>query len=390
MRIGVPVETLAGERRVALVPEGVGRLKKRGIEVAVAAGAGDRAGFRDEAYRAAGAAVVSQDDALGADVVVKVQRPAAEEIGKLRNGALLAALLQPSGDAGWLPALAARGVTTLALERVPRITRAQSMDVLSSQATVAGYKAVLLGAAALPRMLPMLTTAAGTLAPANTFVIGAGVAGLQAIATARRLGAVVTAFDVRPAVREQVQSLGAKFVEASVTAEGSGGYARQLDADQNRRALDAVHAHIRGVDLVVTTAQIPGARAPLLVTDAMLRDMRPGSVVVDLAADTGGNCERTIPGQVIEMHGVTIIGATNLAATVPLHASQMLSRNLETLLGHLFQGAKGETPRLVVALDDEITGAMCMTHGGAVRDGRPDAAGPAAANPQAAAPATSA
>ena len=379
MRIGVPVETAAGERRVALVPEGVGRLRKRGLAVAVAAGAGDRAGFRDDAYRAAGAEIVAHDEALGAAIVVKVQRPAADEIGRLQAGALLVALLQPSGDAAFLAALAARNVTTLALERVPRITRAQSMDVLSSQATVAGYKAVLLGAAALPRMLPMLTTAAGTLAPANAFVLGAGVAGLQAIATARRLGAVVSAFDVRPAVREQVQSLGAKFVEASVAAEGTGGYARALDADQNRRALDAVHAHIRGVDLVITTAQIPGARAPLLVTDAMLRDMRPGSVVVDLAADTGGNCERTLPGQVIEMHGVTIIGATNLAATVPLHASQMLSRNLETLLGHLLQGAKGETPRLVVALDDEITGAMCLTHAGAVREGRPDPAAAAAA-----------
>ena len=373
MRIGVPMETVAGERRVALVPDGVARLAKRGVEVAVAAGAGERAGFLDEAFRAAGAAIVSQDEALGAEIVLKVQRPAEAEIGRLREGALLAALLQPGADAPYLQALAARGVTTLALERVPRITRAQSMDVLSSQATVAGYKAVLLGAAALPRMLPMLTTAAGTLAPANAFIIGAGVAGLQAIATARRLGAVVSAFDVRPAVREQVQSLGAKFVEAKVTAEGTGGYARALDADQNRRALDAVHAHIRGVDLVVTTAQIPGARAPLLVTDAMLRDMRPGSVVVDLAADTGGNCERTLPGQVIEMHGVTIIGATNLAATVPLHASQMLSRNLETLLGHLLQGAKGEAPRLVVSLEDEITGAMCVTHAGAVREGRPDA-----------------
>ena len=384
MRIGVPVETVAGERRVALVPEGVGRLRKRGLDVAIAAGAGDRAGFRDEAYRAAGAQVVAQDEALAAGIVLKVQRPGAEEMGRLQAGAVLAALLQPSGDAGYLTALAARGVTTLALERVPRITRAQSMDVLSSQATVAGYKAVLLGAAALPRMLPMLTTAAGTLAPANAFVLGAGVAGLQAIATARRLGAVVSAFDVRPAVREQVQSLGAKFVEASVAAEGTGGYARALDADQNRRVLDAIHGHIRTVDLVITTAQIPGARAPLLVTDAMLRDMRPGSVVVDLAADTGGNCERTLPGQVIEMHGVTIIGATNLASTVPLHASQMLSRNLETLLGHLLQGAKGETPRLVVALDDEITGAMCLTHGGAVRDGQPDA--PRSAAP--AAPAT--
>jgi NAD(P) transhydrogenase subunit alpha len=374
MRIGVPVETVAGERRVALVPEGVARLAKRGVQVAVAAGAGQRAGFLDEAFRAAGAEIVTQDEALGAEIVLKVQRPVdEEEIGRLRAGGLVAALLQPAADAPYLQALAARGVTTLALERVPRITRAQSMDVLSSQATVAGYKAVLLGAAALPRMLPMLTTAAGTLAPANAFVIGAGVAGLQAIATARRLGAVVSAFDVRPAVREQVQSLGAKFVEAKVTAEGTGGYARALDADQNRRALDAVHAHIRGVDLVITTAQIPGARAPLLVTDAMLRDMRPGSVVVDLAADTGGNCERTMPGQVIEMHGVTIIGATNLAATVPLHASQMLSRNLETLLGHLLQGAKGEAPRLVVSLEDEITGAMCVTHAGAVREGRPDA-----------------
>ena len=378
MRIGVPMETVAGERRVALVPDGVARLGKRGLQVAVAAGAGDRAGFRDEAYRAAGAAVVSQAEALGAEIVLKAQRPSLDEVAALQGGAVLAALLQPSADAALLAALAARGVTTLALERVPRITRAQGMDVLSSQATVAGYKAVLLGAAALPRMLPMLTTAAGTIAPSNVFVIGAGVAGLQAIATARRLGAVVSAFDVRPAVREQVQSLGAKFVETAVAAEGAGGYAKALDEDQNRRVLDAVHAHIRGVDLVVTTAQIPGARAPLLVTDAMLRDMRPGSVVVDLAAETGGNCERTQPGQVIELHGITIIGATNLAATVPLHASQMLSRNLETLLGHLVPGAKGETPTLVVRLEDEITGAMCVTHGGATRTAAPEPARPPA------------
>jgi NAD(P) transhydrogenase subunit alpha len=244
------------------------------------------------------------------------------------------------------------------MELVPRITRAQSMDVLSSQATVAGYKAVLLGSAAMTRLLPMLTTAAGTLAPAKAFVLGAGVAGLQAIATARRLGAVVSAFDVRPAVREQVQSLGASFIAADMVQEGAetaGGYARELAQDQHQRELEVIHRHIKDMDLVITTAQIPGKPAPRLITEAMVKDMKPGAVIVDLAADTGGNCELTRPGETVTVGGVAIIGAVNLSATVPFHASQMYSKNVETLLRHLAPDGK-----LNLDPNDEITGAMIL------------------------------
>jgi NAD(P) transhydrogenase subunit alpha len=252
----------------------------------------------------------------------------------------------------------------MAMERVPRTTRAQSMDALSSQATLAGYKGVLLGAALLPRILPMMTTAAGTLAPAKVFVVGAGVAGLQAIATARRLGAVVSAFDVRPVVKEQVQSLGASFVEVpQVAAEAAGGYAKELGASEQERVLAAIAAHVKDMDLVVTTAQIPGKPAPRLLTAGMIRSMRPGSVVVDLAAETGGNCELTRAGETIVAHGVTIVGAVNLASTVPLHASQMYGRNVLTLLQHLLT----KDGAFQVDVADEITGAMAVTHGGAVR-----------------------
>lgn len=369
MRIAVPGETAPDERRVGLVPDGVARLVKAGHAVTVQRGAGDRAGASDAAYEKAGATLADsfQSTVAGANVVAKVQRPSAAEIAQLPEGSVLIAMLQPSAQRTTLEGLAARRITALAMELVPRITRAQSMDVLSSQATVAGYKAVLLGAAELTKLLPMLTTAAGTLAPSRVFVLGAGVAGLQAIATARRLGAIVSAFDVRPAVREQVQSLGATFIEAeavSPSAEGAGGYAKELAQEQQQKVLEAVGKVLPTVDLVITTAQIPGKPAPRLITDAMLATMHPGSVVVDLAAETGGNCEATRAGETVVAHGVIVMGPLNLPATVPLHASQMFGRNVLTLLQHLAPAAD-----LNVDLADEITGPMAVTHAGAVRFG---------------------
>ncbi len=365
MRIAVLKETVSGERRVALVPETISRLVKTGWAVRIERGAGDTASFPDGAYEAAGATLTSSAAAAleGAEVCLKVQRPSTEEAALIPPGSVLACFLQPAASGELLALLARRKVTALALELVPRITRAQSMDALSSQATVAGYKAVLLGASALPKLLPMLTSAAGTLAPAKCFVVGAGVAGLQAIATARRLGGVVSAFDVRAAVREQVQSLGASFVETeAVSAEGAGGYARELTGEQQRKVLEAVGRHVKEMDLVVSTAQVPGRPAPRLITEAMVRSMRAGSVIVDLAAESGGNCELTRPGETIVAGGVCVLGPTNLPSTVPLHASQMYSRNLFALLGHLARDGN-----LQVDVGDEITGAMAVAHAGEVR-----------------------
>jgi NAD(P) transhydrogenase subunit alpha len=367
MRIGVARETAPRERRVALVPDGVARLVRAGLEVAVERGAGEAAFLPDAAYEKAGAQLVEADAALAADAVLKVRRPSLAEAERLRSGATLVALLQPAASADVLGLLAERGVNALAMELVPRITRAQSLDALSSQATVAGYQAVILGASRLPRLLPMLTTAAGTLAPSKVFVVGAGVAGLQAIATARRLGGVVSAFDVRPAVREQVASLGASFVQAGeLAAEGAGGYAHELDADQQRRELAALERHLPDQDLVVTTAQIPGRKAPVLFTERMVRSMKAGSVIVDLAAETGGNTAVTRPGETVEIQGVTVIGALDLAATVPLHASQMYGRNLEALLQVVVRDG-----RLQLDPQDEIVGAMAVVLGGRVRHGQP-------------------
>jgi len=360
MRIGVARETAPRERRVALVPESVARLGRAGFEVRVERGAGEAAFLPDSLYEKAGARLTTAEEALESDLVLAVRRPSEETAARIRPGATLAALLQPAASASLLRALAARGVQALALERVPRITRAQSLDVLSSQATVAGYKAVLLGAVEVPRLLPMLTSAAGTLAPAKVFVLGAGVAGLQAIATARRLGGVVSAFDVRPAVREQVQSLGASFVEAEVVAEGAGGYASELAEDAQQRVLRAVGRHIADVDLVVATALVPGKKAPLLVTEEMIRTMKPGSAIVDLAAESGGNTAATRPGETVRVQGVAVLGPLDLAATVPLHASQMFSKNLEALVGVLTQGGE-----LRLDPSDEIIGSMAV-----VLDGR--------------------
>ena len=361
MRLGVPRETTTGERRVALVPESVGRLVKSGVEVTVERGAGVLASFGDEAYEKAGATL---GEPWAADVVVKVQKPSSDEAKRLAKGALLISMLPASTSADLLQQLASAGVSTLALERVPRITRAQSMDILSSQATISGYKAVLIGAAEMGKILPMLTTAAGNIPPAKAFVLGAGVAGLMAISTARRLGAVVSGFDIRAAAREQVLSLGATFVgpEPSADAEAAGGYARAQTEEEQRKTMDAMAAHLKDQDLVITTAQIPGRAAPRLITAAMVATMKQGAVIVDLAADTGGNCELTKAGETTVHNGVSIVGATNLPSSVPHHASLMFSKNVLTLLQHLIKDGT-----ITLNLEDEITGPMCLTHGGAVR-----------------------
>ena len=351
---------------MALAPDSAGRLVKSGLEVAVQRGAGLNAGFRDDAYMAVGATIVPDARELLAtgQVIAKVQPPTAEEVGAMSEGASLISLMRPGQHQELASVLARRNVSALALELVPRITRAQSMDVLSSQSTVGGYKAVLLGAAELGKFLPMLTTAAGNISPARVFVIGAGVSGLQAIATARRLGGVVSAFDVRPAAREQVQSLGASFVATelvSASAETAGGYARAQTNEEQQRTLAAIAGHIKDVDLVITTAQIPGRRAPTLITADMVRTMRAGSVIVDLAVETGGNCELAKLGETVHAHEVTILGPVNLPSSVAFHASQMFGRNILALLQHLVKDG-------AVVLDpaDEITGAMLVVHQGKV------------------------
>ena len=361
MKVGVPKETAAGERRVALVPDSVRRLAEVNVDVLVEKGAGDEAAADDSAYEEAGASVVA-DVYADADLVAKVQKPSEHEIARLREGQALVALLQPLTDPELASALANRRVTAFSMDTIPRITRAQPMDALSSQSTVAGYKAVVLAASHLGKFFPMLTTAAGTIAPARVLILGAGVAGLQAIATARRLGAVVSAFDVRPVVKEQVESLGATFLELDVEgAEGVGGYAVALAEDQHEREQELIARHVAESDAVITTALIPGRPAPLLVTAEAVRAMRPGSVVVDVAAEAGGNAEPTEPGKTVVKDGVVIIGETNLAATMPIHASQMYSRNVFTFLDHLIDDG-----RLTLDFEDEITRETCVTHEGRV------------------------
>jgi proton-translocating NAD(P)+ transhydrogenase subunit alpha len=361
MKVGVPKETAAGERRVALVPDGVKRLVDGGFELLVERGAGDDAGHTDSEYEEAGATIVP-DAYPDADLIAKVQAPSRDELARLREGQTLVALLQPLTSPELVRALADGRLTAFSMDSIPRITRAQPMDALSSQSTVAGYKAVLLAASHLGKFFPMLTTAAGTIAPARVLVLGAGVAGLQAIATARRLGGVVSAFDVRPVVKEQVESLGASFLELDVEgAEGIGGYAVALAEDQHEREQELISRHVAESDAVITTALIPGRPAPVLVTADAVAAMRPGSVIVDLAAEAGGNVEGTVPGQTIVKEGVTLIGETNLAATMPTHASQMYSRNILTLLEHL--STDGE---LVLDFEDEITRETCVTHEGRV------------------------
>lgn len=360
MLISVPRERAPREARVALVPESVGKLVKQGATVTVEQDAGLAAGFTNQQYEKAGATIAADlaQTVAGATVTCKVQPPSPAEASALPYGSALVSHWLPAGAPEALGTLQQRGVKLLALERVPRITRAQSMDVLSSQATVSGYKAVLLGAEALPKLLPMLSTAAGTLAPAKVFVIGAGVAGLQAIATARRLGGIVSGFDIRPAAQEQILSLGASLMKlelAGPSGEGEGGYARAQTAEQAIDTQAAIARHVADMDLVITTAAIPGRKAPILLTDAALRGMKPGAVIVDLACETGGNCEGTRAGEHARVHGVTIIGPVNLPSSAAFHASQMFSRNVLTFLNHVIKDGA-----LVLDEADEITGPMLV------------------------------
>ena len=372
MRAGVLKETLPGERRVAITPAAMPALKRAGIEVLVEAGAGEAAGVPDAAFRDQGAEVAGSaaDVVARADLLLRVRvsppgTPAGQaDLEATRPGQTLVGFLDPLNDPGIAQALAERGVTAFSMELMPRITRAQSMDALSSMATIAGYKAVLLAAGTLPRMFPMLTTAAGTLKAARVFIVGAGVAGLQAIATARRLGAAVEAYDVRPAAKEQVQSVGAKFVELpleAADAEDTGGYAKAQDESFYRRQRETMARVVAASDVVITTAAIPGRRAPVLVTAEMVAHMAPGSVIVDLAAERGGNCELTKPDETVVAHGVTVLGPTNLPATVPFHASQMYGRNLATFLAHLVKDG-----RMALDPEDEITRETLVTREGRI------------------------
>jgi NAD(P) transhydrogenase subunit alpha len=370
MRVAVPREIAPGERRVALVPEMVARLSEMGFEIRVEAGAGVAAGFTDEAYREAGAAVITETAALfaSADVVLKVQRPlqnpalGSHEADLLPEGGTLISLFHPLTDPELVRHIAARRVNLFSMDLVPRITRAQKMDALSSQSTAAGYRAAIIAAERLTRFFPMLMTAAGTVPPARVLVLGAGVAGLQAIATARRLGAVVQAFDIRPAAREQVESLGATFVGLELeAAEDAGGYAKEVSDDVHRREQELLLRLIRDADAVITTALIPGRPAPVLITAEMVAAMRPGSVLVDLAAEAGGNCELTRAGEEVVHQGVTVVGLADAASAVAHHASQMYSRNISSLLLHLVQENE-----LRLDLEDEITRACCVTRAGEV------------------------
>jgi H+-translocating NAD(P) transhydrogenase subunit alpha len=363
MRVAVPRETAPGERRVALVPETVSKLRGTGFEIQVERGAGAAAGFPDEAYAEAGAELADTGSLFSAaGAVACVAAPSAEIVSALAPGTVVVGFLQPLTDAEGIARLRDRGVIAFAMESIPRITRAQGMDALSSQATVAGYKAVLLAADRVPKLFPMLMTAAGTIAPVRALVLGAGVAGLQAIATARRLGAVVSGFDVRPAVQEQVESLGAAFLDLGVRAEETeGGYATELTPEQQAEQQAALEERIPEFDVVITTAAVPGRPAPKLIPASAVEQMRPGSVIVDLAADTGGNCELTRPGEVVEHElagggGVSIVGTTNLPSLMAFHASQLYSRNVAALLQHL--APNGE---LALDWEDEITAGACVT-----------------------------
>jgi NAD(P) transhydrogenase subunit alpha len=364
MQVAIPKETAPDERRVALVPDTATKLIAAKLQVSVEAGAGADAFITDEAYRAAGANLArSASDLLkDADVVLKVQAPDAKEVDLFKKGSVLISFLQPATQGEIVKALAKQGVTAFSLELVPRISRAQSMDALSSQASAAGYKAVLMAATRLGKFFPMMMTAAGTVAPARVLVMGAGVAGLQAIATARRLGAVVSSYDVRPAVKEEVQSLGATFIELPLeTQEGQGGYAKEQSEEFLKKQRELIGEHIAKSDVVITTAAIPGRRAPLLVTADMVKGMRPGSVIVDLAAETGGNVELTQAGKEIEVNDVTIIGTRNIPSTMPLATSQLYAKNVANLLLHLVKDGA-----ITLDFEDEITKGACVTHGGEI------------------------
>jgi len=364
VKVATPKELVHDERRVALVPDTATKLIAAKLEVSVQVGAGAGAFIPDESYEKAGARLVTHaaDLLVDADVVLKVQAPMPSEVELLPKGAVLISFLQPATQGDIVKALARRGVTAFSLELLPRISRAQSMDALSSQASAAGYKAVLMAGERLGKFFPMMMTAAGTVAPARVLVMGAGVAGLQAIATARRLGAVVSAYDVRPAVKEEVQSLGGTFIELALeTQEGEGGYAREQSEEFLRKQRELIGEHVAKSDVVITTAAVPGRRAPLLVTGDMVKGMRPGSVIVDLASETGGNVELTEAGKDVDVNGVTIIGTRNVPSTMPLATSQLYARNVANLLLHLVKDG-------AITLDfaDEITKGACVTHDGEI------------------------
>ena len=372
MRIGIPAETGGNERRVALTPGGVATLRKAGHEVLIQAGAGEPAGYRDHLYTDSGAAVAESRDAVfqQAEVLLQVRTPPANpeagehDLTHLREGKTVIGLAEPLTKREPIEALAKTGVTTFALELLPRITRAQSMDVLSSQANIAGYKSVILAADYLPRLFPMMMTAAGTIAPAKVFVIGAGVAGLQAIATARRLGAKVTSYDIRPAVKEQVESLGATFLQIEVgekSTETSGGYAQEMDAEFYRKQQEMMSDAVAEADAVITTAAVPGKRAPVLVNAEMIRRMKPGAVIIDLAAERGGNCELTKPDELVVENDVTILGPRNVPAQVAYHASQTYARNITSFVQHL--APEGQ---LTIDLEDQITFDTLLTRDGEI------------------------
>jgi NAD(P) transhydrogenase subunit alpha len=360
MLVAVPKETIAGERRVALVPEVVKRLAARGIDVLIEAGAGENAMIPDSLYQQAGARIGTAAEVWGSPLVVKVAPPSKDEVGKLKANSVLIGFLAPLTSADTTKALAKGAVTAFAMESIPRISRAQSMDALSSQSNVAGYRAALLAAEEIGRFFPMLTTAAGTIPPAKVLVLGAGVAGLQALATARRLGAQTTGYDVRPEVEEQVRSLGANWLDLGIEASGEGGYARELTDEEKAEQQQALTDAIKAFDAVITTALVPGRPAPRLVTAEAVEGMRAGSVIIDMAGETGGNCELTKPGAAIVEHEVRIVSPLNLPATMPEHASQLYARNIQALL-ELMIDAAGE---LKLDFEDEVIAGACITRDG--------------------------
>ena len=372
MKIAVPKEIQENETRVALTPQSVKKLTAKGIEVLLEKGAGDLSLFSDSEYEANGAKIINDAKTLYSlcDLIIKVRKPEfnnkdnVHEINLMKEGTTLVSFLQPASNIDTIKLLSVKKISAFSLESLPRITRAQSMDVLSSMSTISGYKAIIIAAGFLPKFFPMLMTAAGTVPPAKVFIIGAGVAGLQAIATAKRLGAVVEAFDTRAAVKEQVESLGARFVELDLKGEqteGEGGYAKQISKDLHERELELIGTHVKKSDVVITTAQVPGKRAPILITEKMVKSMQKGSVIVDLAADQGGNCELTVLGKEIVISGITICGYLNLPSLMPTHASQMFSKNMESIIAHIIKNNQ-----IVFDLNDEINKGALITHKGVI------------------------
>lgn len=364
IRLLVPKETMAGEARVALIPDIVGKLVKAGFEISIESGAGEKASYADEIFRDAGGVIVGKEATFKAQVILTVQCPSKQEIELMAPGAILVGFLSPHQHKESVVSLRDKKITSFAMELIPRISRAQSMDALSSQATVAGYKAALLAANLSHRFFPMLTTAAGTIRPVKVLVIGAGVAGLMAIATARRLGAVVEAYDVRRTVKEQVESLGARFVETPMDAETQGGYARELSEEEKIRQRELVSRHISRADVVITTAHVPSLKAPRIISKEMVSGMRAGSVIIDLAAESGGNCALTVPGEVVQKNGVTIHGPLNLPSGLPIHASEMYAKNVYNFLMLLTHDGKS----LELDFNDPIISGSILTQGGTIKN----------------------